>query len=1197
MADASDAQALPSVDNVKPLEEGGPISRSGFKYQDEIAVGFLVAMLESQSILKLHCETHDDLVVVRANEGSVTRLAEFVQVKAGEPDKLWSVADLCARKSGKLGSSIFETSLARDKHAEEARFRIVTLRPVVDEIKLLTFPYGSPGREKNGERFEVLQKGLDDRFPGLKSPKGNGAVYWIENCFWDQRHSEDSVRKDNLVRLWRLSADEGRPLLPYAVEALLEELRGQAKAAGDAKWEPYRDRKIILRDALRQWWDRRTQELAQDATGTDQPPLVIHQFPINEMTRLHFAARRVPFVGRDAEMARLLDFIGDSRPFGWWIVIGSGGIGKSRLALECCLKIPTWRAGFLPHDHRMQSWHDWQPSRPTLILIDYAAGRPTAVRDIMAALASRATSLKHPVRVLLLERATQGRWWDVFLGAGTTRLLIQKAKFADPLALQPISRDAVWETIAYILDKAAHPLPTNRGSVLEPLEEIDPERRPLFAALAADALVANRDLRQWDRLQLLQHVLDREATLFWEPAGVTEADRNLLALATIAGGLSLATLAALADETENAGFFPNPKSYQPDHYAVMIGQPATERLPALEPDIIGEFFTLEHVKPRHALDQERAGLLRHLAWRHRPEGAMSFLSRAALDFRDHPSLSLLTQPASDDQLQRTGWSILADNLIAIYSSDNDTARARAVYDQLAAVAKEHDTEKPLVDALAHAAFNLATAYGLNGDLKSAVEIHNSLSDLSIMYLPVPDVRAAWAQSAANLIDDLARSGYLAEAEDLYDRLAMIGSAHEAEQMIQESLAKGSVNLSVAYGESGFADEVGRLYYVVASLFRRHPDGPALRGSLVKVTNNAILFLGKAGKLYNARAILRDLTSIVPANSMEADLRARLAEISVSFVTLAAQADDLKAAIEVREELRVLADGHPGEHQLLLAVAQCAAPLVARYGEHGHFTRAAEMCQQAAVLTRLPEPQPALLIAHARAMTALIIAQGAASKFDDAEKTYGDLIKMAERARDPGVREERARAAFNLISCLSKLQQWQRAEKLYGDLESLADTFSSEAALSGLAAKAAFNLLDAFRQADKLDRAREIYLRLAELTRERHEKPEPRHQLAKAAVNLCVNYGATEPDVADGIYRELDALAQMHPEDEEVSLYRNGCLLNLLQLYLRTDVSRARELALSSAAILQDPHLRSAIAATRSKEWVGQLFTAIDALLK
>lgn len=258
-------QAFPSVDDVKPSEEGGPIARSGFNYQDEIAVGFLIEMLETPSLLKVHCETHDDIVLVRALDGEVMRRAEFVQVKASEPDKLWSIADLCARKKSKIGTSIFEISLARDKHCEESRFRLVTLRPVVSDLEMLTFPCGASGREANGVRFKALKSKLDQRFPGLKSPKSNEAAYWIENCHWDVRHSEDAVRNDNLLRLMRISDKEGHLLLPEQAEVLLDDLRARAKAAGNAKWEPDRDKKIITREALREWWEQRMSQLIEGA--------------------------------------------------------------------------------------------------------------------------------------------------------------------------------------------------------------------------------------------------------------------------------------------------------------------------------------------------------------------------------------------------------------------------------------------------------------------------------------------------------------------------------------------------------------------------------------------------------------------------------------------------------------------------------------------------------------------------------------------------------------------------------------------------------------------------------------------------------------------------------------------------------------------------------------------------------------------
>lgn len=259
--------AWPSIDDAAPDEEGGPIARTGFNYQDEIAVSFLIEMLETPTLVKVHCETHDDVILVRQQESSAPLLAEFVQVKASEQDKLWSVADISQRKGGKAGTSIFETSLGRDKHAEASTFRLVTLRPVVTGLEGLTYICGTPSRSPDTDAMKTLCADLEKRFPGITSPKGNGSSYWLENCFWDQRHSEELVRKDNLLRLLRLSSKEGYPLLPEPAEALLQELRALAKAAGDAKWVPDRDKKIIHRATIRAWWEQRTQEVTSGAAA------------------------------------------------------------------------------------------------------------------------------------------------------------------------------------------------------------------------------------------------------------------------------------------------------------------------------------------------------------------------------------------------------------------------------------------------------------------------------------------------------------------------------------------------------------------------------------------------------------------------------------------------------------------------------------------------------------------------------------------------------------------------------------------------------------------------------------------------------------------------------------------------------------------------------------------------------------------
>ena len=287
-----------------PVDEGGAIARIGFNYQDEIAAGLLVEMLGSPTLLRVHCETHDDVVIVWKTADPALHAAEFVQVKGGEPDKLWSVADLCQRKKAAPGTSIFELSLSRDRHLESATFRIVTLRPVVSDLKILTYPRQSPGRAPTEAAYIALLAQLQQRCPDAKSWKGNGAGYWLEHCHWDPRDSERAVREANLLGLMRLSAHEGRPILPEQAAAILRDLRDMAKAAGAAKWKPDPKRKIISRDWLRAWWDQRIEQLQSGASVASGGKLAIKmkeanlpQAPIElaaEMRRLYAAEARTP---------------------------------------------------------------------------------------------------------------------------------------------------------------------------------------------------------------------------------------------------------------------------------------------------------------------------------------------------------------------------------------------------------------------------------------------------------------------------------------------------------------------------------------------------------------------------------------------------------------------------------------------------------------------------------------------------------------------------------------------------------------------------------------------------------------------------------------------------------------------------------------------------------------------------------------
>lgn len=266
-ANAVAEKTWPSIDDVAPTEEGGPEARKGFNYQDEVAVRFLLEMIENAYLLKIHFETHDDLVPVRHDPAIEAAIAEYVQVKAGEPDKLWSVADLCARDAKKVGTSIFEKSLARDQHKEVSRFRIITMRQVVKAIEPLTYKCGSGERKLAKEAIDALHTEFAERMNGVTSDKGNGAAYWLDNCEWEIRHDLTSMRTANANHLLRMSITAGHPLLFEQLDNLLDELRLMAKEAGAAKWIPDKAKKIVTRAEILAWWAKRLGDLVAQSSA------------------------------------------------------------------------------------------------------------------------------------------------------------------------------------------------------------------------------------------------------------------------------------------------------------------------------------------------------------------------------------------------------------------------------------------------------------------------------------------------------------------------------------------------------------------------------------------------------------------------------------------------------------------------------------------------------------------------------------------------------------------------------------------------------------------------------------------------------------------------------------------------------------------------------------------------------------------
>lgn len=244
-----------SIHRLKPLETGGTDARHGFAVQDHVAASHCLDMLEDATLSQVWCESQDDVTLIWI--GSGTEEVEFVQVKSNELDQLWSIAKLVTGEKGNDGKqkkSILEKSLQFDQCNEPVRFRIVTCRPVKNELKLLTLALDSPDRSKTTDDYVTLLAEVTKKLGHIKSANGNGCEFWLDRTFWLCIHSLDSIRANNLLRLAKLVENQGQYLPIDHVAELYQRLLTKVYDGGLAKWDVGEAKKKLLRNDLLAWF-------------------------------------------------------------------------------------------------------------------------------------------------------------------------------------------------------------------------------------------------------------------------------------------------------------------------------------------------------------------------------------------------------------------------------------------------------------------------------------------------------------------------------------------------------------------------------------------------------------------------------------------------------------------------------------------------------------------------------------------------------------------------------------------------------------------------------------------------------------------------------------------------------------------------------------------------------------------------------
>jgi len=442
--------------------------------------------------------------------------------------------------------------------------------------------------------------------------------------------------------------------------------REQRKDVSNGIWTCHNCGKLIDSDESRHtvellWrWkeaaEARAAQMLAAGVGWLEPPL---DLPIPEEDAedsvLSYASTILERVGRRAELDELIAFLAEDRPFAWWLWTGPAGVGKSRLAVELCRMVSDdWDAGFLP-DTQQSRLGGLRPVSPTLVVVDYAAQRSDWLSDVLLDLARRRNG--PPLRVLILERAAAGGWWERVQRQHrlSEAAPIAAAQYRQPRELGGLDPDELRQLISGVsVPRGATLSSTDVEDVAEHTARLDPNGSPLWAVVATlDWL--NSSVVSTGRDEALRRLIQRATVTVTRNLAEPRASltRHLHLLATCVGGLSLDRYSTLLTAgAPPAGLLPGPFELP----SVLFEQ----LLEGLRPDLLGELLVLDQLETG-GIEQHAAQTLLRLAVQAAPEAYGAFVGRAARDHRDHPRLIALLEVLSAS----VEWAGLAVELIPL----------------------------------------------------------------------------------------------------------------------------------------------------------------------------------------------------------------------------------------------------------------------------------------------------------------------------------------------------------------------------------------------------------------------------------------------------------------------------------------------------------------------------------------------------
>jgi hypothetical protein len=834
------------------------------------------------------------------------------------------------------------------------------------------------------------------------------------------------------------------------------------------------------------------------------------------LSSLLYSSRRDPLVGREEASAFLWRFLNDARrQFLWLLLTAPGGEGKSRLAFELAntARRHGWHAGRLGR-RELASFKPgrWRPSRPTLMVIDYAAQHASETHWLMEALSGNEAALEQKVRLLLLERSHEGQWFKKMKPASEAGTRIGDHAYLPDhvLRLEPLDRSSLIELMADRFRRAGIPPPDGEilFSFAERIDRRGVPPRPLFAAAAAEAIMAvarhndpQKDSDRWtraiamlDRETVLDFLIDRDREQFWRNR--TAADQELetrrlekheriLLLSTFAQGeLTREDLKRRVPERAwdylpslDAGNL----AFLDAHRLRRMAVDAEDELPVVKPDILGEHYVLQQLE---AMEGDERGALFEAALVLGGAMASAFIRRCAVDFPERTRFITTLAPLLHDsraQLEYVRAQWLMGSRI---DDDLPTALAGAFTRSAKRFETLYPENQQIRMWLAYGAENLVRK--ANHD--EALDELAWLKKLGYAGTATPELRSVVAMSASILIDRFLKQKKFEHGRRELEWLQQFCGSYPEEAKLRETAVKSALKFASWASREQAASTLSWLRELAAddllvpehmttlaqviSLHgseansppgdrdvawlieqsRRHPESPAMR---IEAAIAIVERVSKAGADAGPGAYEWLEQAAIDYSSQEMVVRLA-ATAAVGMISREVG----EASLEKLQWLKRLAARHPLDSHVRLQAAAGAMNAISKLDRE---RAEAELGWLKALSKRHPSDYDLLVQAALGAVNLVRYAEP-----DRGAKEVAWLRWLAsDLPSDPSMRLYAAVGTVHLIR-MSPVQAAQ-AEATW--LKSFADRYPAEASLRVQAAIGGFDYMSMLMNAHRLDEAR------------------------------------------------------------------------------------------------------------------------------